>query len=94
VVYWPTTSNSLPEAPACWSTIAVSVIATSIWPACSAVNIEGVSGNTLAGVDGFNCWSTKSAPVVACCTPMRSDFILPLSTAVPFLARMPMSEAK
>ena len=58
------------------------------------MNIEGVSGNTLAGVVGLSFSSTKVAPVVACWTPMRRPLIEVASTAVPFFTSTPMSEEK
>ena len=85
----------MPLETAAWpSTMAVSVMAASIWLAASAVNMLGVSGKTFTSGVGFSLLATKSAPVVACCTPMRKSFILALSTAVPFFTSTPMSEWK
>src|SRR3954452_13504830 len=94
VWYWPGTTNRPCDSEAWPRTIAVSVIATSTWPAWRAVNMEGVSGNTLPGFDGLSVWSVKSPAVVACCTPMRADFIDCSSIFEPFFASTPMSESK
>ena len=53
-----------------------------------------VSGNTFGGVSGFSLLVTKSAPVVACCTPILAFLIEAESSLVPFFTMTPMSEEK